>query len=87
MAVTSIYFYVLGGRPIRNAFFGSLALAVPQALRGSLPLTLVLASGNSEFGEAAANRATLIDWAGRAWTAYDKVCNPQRNQLAGSTGR
>jgi hypothetical protein len=75
IAVASVYFYVLGGHPVRNPFLGSLAQAVPQFLRGSLPLTLILVAGNSEFEEAATNRATLIEWAQRSWTAYDEFCN------------
>jgi hypothetical protein len=72
----TLYFYVLAGRPVRGSFFGSLAQALPQLLRGRLPLTMVLVQGSSAFEDEAVNRATLIDWTQRAWTHYDEACDP-----------
>ena len=76
VSILTVYFYVLDGKPIVNPFWGSLRAAIPQILHGKLPLTMILANGQSETKDADAARATLIDWAQRAWTAYDQTCNP-----------
>jgi hypothetical protein len=74
MAVMTVYFFVIGGRPVRNPFWGSLSEAIPQLRLGSIPLTMILVNAMTNLKDAETARATLIDWAGRAWTAYDQTC-------------
>lgn len=76
VSILTVYFYVFDGKPVVNPFWGSLRAAIPQILHGKLPLTMILANGQSQTEDADTARATLINWAQRAWTAYDQTCNP-----------
>jgi hypothetical protein len=74
-SVMTAYLYILGGRPIRNPFTGTVAAAIPQLIGGRLPLTEILVSGVSAFTDEEANREALIDWIRSSWIRYDEVCN------------
>jgi hypothetical protein len=81
IAVTTVYFYIIDGKPVANPFSGSLAQAFPQLRRGIFPLTMILVNARSERVDAEISRATLIDWAKRAWTAYDETCNDRGESI------
>jgi hypothetical protein len=68
------YLYVFAGRPVRHPVIASLRHAIPQIIRGALPLNMILVEGGSAFEHAEENEEILLDWMRSAWLEFDEVC-------------
>jgi hypothetical protein len=66
--------YVLGGRPVRSPFLASLALAWPQLLHGTLPLTSIVVEGDAPATFRREREALLVEWLLSAWSHYEDAC-------------
>ena len=70
------YFFVYAGRPVNNPFLAQLRSAATQIVRGTRPLTLLLAEGSSPSGQLEALEERLEEWLIAAWDYYRSVCTP-----------
>ena len=75
-ANTAAHLYVFDGRPIRTPVLASLGSAFTQLVGGTLPLTAIVAEGDSRITATREHEAALVDWLVSAWTVYDEVCRP-----------
>ncbi|MBW2291813.1 MAG: hypothetical protein JRG94_05830 [Deltaproteobacteria bacterium] len=74
-SVLTAYIYILGGRPIRNPFTGSLAQALAHLRHGAHPLTMILLNGRMSFERREAGQQIMLHWIREAWLQYDAICN------------
>ena len=70
------YVFVYDGRPVSNPFLAQLRSAATQIVRGTRPLTLLLAEGSSPSGQLEALEERLDEWLIAAWDYYRSVCTP-----------
>ena len=73
-SVLTAHIYILGGKPIRNPFTGSLAQAPAHLRDGLHPLTMILLYGNTKFERMEEGREIMLDWMRQAWLRYEAVC-------------
>jgi hypothetical protein len=70
------YVYVQAGRPVTHPLRSSLALALPQLVGGTRPITLLLVSGVATPDEREALDRAAEAWLVAAWRQLEAACRP-----------
>lgn len=69
------YAYVQGGEPVRHPVRSGLALALPQLVTGTRPVTLLVVWGASGRGELPVVRREAERWLAAAWQELEAACD------------
>jgi len=68
------YAFVRGGAPVSSPFRSGLALALPQLVGGTRPVTVLIASGAATPGGRAAFTRAAERWFVSAWRQFEAAC-------------
>jgi hypothetical protein len=74
-SVLTAHIYILGGRPIRNPFSGSIAQTAAHLRHGAHPLTMILLNGRTSLERREEGQQIMLDWIREAWLRYESVCS------------